>query len=224
MAIKFDVQHGELNFEAGFNQVDFKLFSDTHGLLDQLYNRLQPHGVRLSDLRIERGAGTAADWHVLCYLFNFWMTIRIRLDRIEVFCSELPQEYVTKFGSAIVDTLNAVVAHRPESRFRAYGFAIGLHGVLEGQSLKHYLSKFTKGIPEKLGPSIGSGTVMYFGPEGERLLSSVTLDMSSQFSDALYARVNVVWDATKIDALTVPKLSEAFVRQSLSHVGLELVR
>jgi len=223
MAVKFDVQRAELNFEAGFNQTDFKLFSDTHELLHQLYKGLEPHGVRLSDLRIERGAGTAADWHVLCYLFNFWMTIRIRLDRIEVFCSQLPQEYVAKYGSAIVDTLNALIAYRPELGFRAYGFAVGLHGVLEGHSPKQFLSRFTKGIPEQLGPSIGSGTVMYFGPDHERLTSSVTLDMSAQIPDALYSRVNVVWDATKIDVRTIPKLSEAFVRQSLSHIGLELV-
>jgi hypothetical protein len=222
MAVKFDVRHADLNFEAGFNQADFKLFSDAHGLLHQLYKGLEPHGVRLSDLQIERGAGTAADWHVLCYLFNFWMTIRIRLDRIEVFCSELTQDYVAKYGSAIVDTLNAVIAYRPESGFRAYGLTVSLHGVLEGHSLKQYLSRFTKGIPEQLGPSIGSGTVMYFGPDRERLLSSVTLDMSTRLPDALYARVNIVWDATKIDAQTIPKLSEAFVRQSLSHVGLEL--
>ena len=224
MAVKFDVQQAELNFEAGFDQPDLQLFGDTHGLLQQLYLGLQSHGVRLSDLRIERGADTAADWHILCYLFNFYMTIRIKLDRVEVNCTQLLQDQVDKYGAAIVDTLKAVHAYRPKSRFRAYALSVGLHGVLEGNSLQRYLARFTKGIPEQLGTSIGSGTVIYFGPEGDRLLSTVTLDMSAQISGALYVRVHVIWDATKIDTGAIPKVSEDFVRQTLGHVGLELVR
>lgn len=224
MPIKFDVKRSNLNFEAGFNRPQFLLFRDTHGLLHQLYKGLETYGVRLSDLRIEGTGGTAADFNILCYLFNFYMTLRIRLDRIEVFCSELPQEYVPKYGSAIVDALAAISAYHPDVRFQAYGLTVDMHGILEGNLAKDYLLRFTKKITDGLGPSIGAGTVMYFGPEGSRLLCSVTVDMSAAIPDALYVRTHVIWDAGKIDPQNLPELGDNFVRQALAQVGLESVR
>lgn len=221
MAIRFSAAKADLSFEAGWGRPEFALFRDTQGLLRHVFMRLEPHGLRLADMRIERGAGSAADFHLLCYLFNLWMTTRIRLDRVEVYCSELPQDYVKKIGAAIVDTVLAVRNHFPETSYRSYTLAVGLHGLLEGQSVKQFLSGFAVNAPGGLGPLIGNGAVFYFGPEGERLLSSVTVDMSAVVSEALYVRTHVVWDAKQVSIEAFPELGERFVRQAVGHLGLE---
>jgi len=221
MPSNFHVARADLNFEAGFSEPEFAFFRDTSELLRQLFKRLEPHGARLSDIRVERGAGSAADFHVLCYLFNFWMTIRIRVDRIEIICSEFPRDYAEKFSAAIVDTLGVISSFRGDLSFRAYALVIGLHGSVDGISTEKFLSRFATNIPTGLGPSVGSGTVMYFGPANERQMCALTVDRSAVVQDALFVRTHVVWDAKRVESQNLPKIADAFVRQAITEIGLQ---
>lgn len=219
---KFTVSQADFHLEAGFSRAEFSLFRDSSNVLDHLFKALEPHGARLTDIRIERGNGSAADLHALCYLFNYWVTLRVRIDRIEIVASQLPQEYVSKYGAAIVDALQAVRTCREDLSYRAYALAVGLHGLLEGVSVASYLADFVKNVPEGLGPSVGSGTVMYFGPVAERLLCSVTVDRSAVMPDNLFCRTHVIWDASKVTIDCLPDLAQGFVRQATNSMGLEL--
>jgi hypothetical protein len=172
-------------------------------------------------MKIEQGSGSAADFHILCYLFNFVMTVRVRLERIEVYCTDLPRDYASQFSVAILDTLAAVQATLPDLSFRAYALVLGLHGLLEGETVRQYLSRFVSNAPN-IGPSTGNGVVFYFGPEGDHLLSTVTFDMSAIVPDALYIRTHVVWDAKKVEIKNLATIAENFVRHALNQAGLEL--
>ena len=83
MGINLEVAKADLAFEAGFPQPEFGLFQDTAALLHHLFKHLEPHGLRLNDIRVERGTGNMGDQQIVCYLFNYWMTVRIRIERIE---------------------------------------------------------------------------------------------------------------------------------------------
>ena len=122
MATKFTVSQAEFQLEAAFSQAEFSLFRDTSNLLDHLFKALQPHGARLADIRVETGGGSAADFNVLCYLFNYWVTLRVRIDRIEMIGSQMPQDYVHKYGAAIVDALQSVRNYHQNMKYRAYTF------------------------------------------------------------------------------------------------------
>ena len=102
MALTLEVSKADLAFEAGFSKPEFALFGDGTALLDCLYRRLEPYGLRLPDIRFERGLGNVGDQHFLVYLFNYLMTVRIRVERIEVHCSDLPQHLVERFKAAIM--------------------------------------------------------------------------------------------------------------------------
>jgi len=222
MATIFAVSQAEFQLEAGFSQAEFSLFRETNNFLDHLFKALQPHGARLADLRVETGGGSAADFNVLCYLFNYWVTLRIRIDRIEMVGSQMPQDYVHKYGAAIVDALLAVRNYHQNLKYRAYTLNVGMHGLLEGGSVKKYISNFVKDVPQGLGPSAGNGAVMYFGPVGERLLCSVIIDRSTTVPEGLFCRIYVVWDANKVEIEGLPDVANRFVREALSQVGLEL--
>lgn len=222
MATKFTVSQAEFQLEAGFSQAEFSLFRETNSLLDHLFKVLQPHGARLADIRVDTGGGSAADFNILCYLFNYWVTLRVRIDRIDIVGSQLPQEYVQKYSAAIVDTLLSVQSYHQNLKYRAYTFIVGMHGSLEGASVKKYISNFVKNVPDGLGPSAGNGTVMYFGPAGERLLCSVTIDRSTTVPDGLFCRTYVAWDANKVKIEGLPELANRFVRETVSQIGLEL--
>ncbi len=228
MSIKLNVTRADLSFEAVFPEPQFALFQNTPGLLRHLFARLTKHGLRLQDMRIERGGLTTTsapsvwDFHVLCYLFNLSITIRVRVDRVEVYWSEVPRDHFHKFAEATVDALAAVQSHLGQKQFSTHAVAVGLHAMLEGQTAQQYLSRFVANVPAGLGSLSGNGVVFYFGPQDERLLSSVTLDVSILVPGALYVRPQAVWDATPIDIATLPTRVESLVRNVLTSFDLEL--
>ena len=222
MPSRLHVAKADLNLDASFTQPEFSLFRDTDGLLQSLFARLQQHGLRLQDMKIERGTGSVGEFHVACYLYNFMMAVRVRPEKIEIGCFEVPENYVERLLAAIVDALLAVQSHLPSLIFRAHTMGVALHGTLDGESVKQYLSKFVGNVPSGLGPQIGSGAVFYFGAEDDRLLSSVTVDLSAVLTDGLFVRLYVVWDAKKLQVAAIPSQATGFARHALDCFGLEV--
>ncbi len=222
MAIMLDVAKADLAFEAGYSQPDFGLFENRSAILTHLFKKLEPHGLRLTDLRYEPGNLNLGEQHIVCYLFNYWMTIKIRLERIEINCSELPRDYTDKFKAAIIDVLTAVKEHRHDLSFRAFALAVGMHAKLEGLPARDYLRRFVTTVPQSLGPSTGNGVVFYFGPEGDRLLSSITADISAVTQDAVSLRIHGMWDATKVSADSISTIGDKYVRHALERLDLSL--
>lgn len=224
MASRFEVERADLTFEAGYLEPAFELLRDAPGVLRSLFAHLTPHGLRLADMKIERGGDNVIDHHVYCYLFDFAMTVRVRIERLEVVCAQLLQTDVERFGAAIVAAVRAVTQHAPHIRFRAYATAVNLHGRIEGTAPREFLSRFVANTPEGFGPPTGNGAVFYFGQDADQLLSVVTVDLSALVADALFVRPHIVWDAAKVDVANIPARAEAFVRKVLVQLGLDLVQ
>jgi hypothetical protein len=222
LAIKVEVLRADLQFEAGYPEPDFGLFRDESTILHDLFKRLEPHGLRLSDVRVERGSSNVGEQQILCHLFNYWMTVKLHIEKIEVVCTQLPRDHVEKFNAAILDVLRAVKDYRADLAFKAFAVGVGLHAKLEGQPGRDYLARFAANVPQKLGPSTGNGAVFYFGPEGDRMLSSVTADVSAVVQDAVWLRIHGVWDARKVTPDSLPGIASGFVRAALESLGLQL--
>lgn len=222
MPIKFEVVKADLNFEAAYTQPEFGIFRDSSNLLHHLFKRLEPHGLRLTDVRLEHGSTNVTDHYIQCSLFNYVMTVRVRVERIEIICTELPGNYAEKYWAAIRAVLTAVTDFDSNLSFRTFAMAVGLHGKPEGKTVHEYLAPLTPRVPQNLGPFTGSGAVFYFGPEGERLLSSVTADMSILLQDSLYLRIQGFWDAKKVTPDSFYSVADAFARKALSSLELEL--
>ena len=222
VAIKLEVAKADLIFEAGFSQPEFNFFRDDGVLMHHLFKRLEPHGLRLNDIQVQRSTANVGEPQIVCYLFNYWMTVRIRIERIEVVCSVLPRDHVEKFKAAILDVLQAVKDYRPEQSFRAFAMALGLHAKLEGQPVREYLAQFVTKVPQNLGPSTGAGASFYFGPEGDRLLASITADVSAVVQDAIYLRIHGLWDAKRVAPASLSGVADAFVQQALEGLDLSL--
>ena len=217
----FLVEKADLIVEVGFDRPDFALLQDP-SMLQHLFRRLEPHGLKLGDLRVERGTGNVAEYQILCYLFNYWMTVRVRVDRVEVVCAELPADYVERFKAATLDVLGAVQDRSPDLPFRAVGVAVSMHGKPEGRPSREYVAQFVANPPRDLGPLTGSGSVFYFGPQGDRLLSVITVDMSAAVAEALYVRVHAVWDAKRVQIEALSALANEYVRHVVDRLGLRL--
>jgi hypothetical protein len=222
VALLFKVAQTDLGFQSEFPEPAFNLFRDTWALQRQLFATLARHGLRLTDIRPERGSGSLGDFSIVCFLFNFSVTVRIRLERIEIVCLDLARVAPDKLNHAGVDVLEAIRSHLPGASFKTHTLSLGLHGTLEGMGTHEFISRFVMKSPENLGSPIGSGVVFYYGPEAERLTSSVTLDLSALIAGGLYLRAQTVWDAQRVNVGALPNFVDKHIREVLLHLGLKL--
>ena len=222
MAARLEIPRADLFFNAAFSRPEFAIFRENSSLLDCVYRRLEPNGLRLADMRFEGEPGSLGDRHLLLSLFDYMITVRLRADRVEVVCAELPRNIVEKFQGAIVNLLRALKDHGPDLAFQTFTVSVGLHCRPEGQSVADYLARFVTNAPTTLGPSTGSGVVFYQGADGDRLLSTLTIDVSTVVPDGMYVRIHGVWDAVRVALDVLPATIEAFVGQALAGLGLEL--
>src|SRR5262249_37570852 len=105
---------------------------------------------------------------------------------------------------------------------RTHTMNVVMHGTLEGKSVREYLSTFARNIPTTLGPQTGNGGVVYFGAKDDRIVSSVTVDVSTLLNDGMFVRPYAVWDANKVDVWALPARVRVFVREALDAFGLEV--
>lgn len=222
MTPTFKVTQGDLTFRSDFPQPVFDLFRDSWGLQKQLFARMEKHGVRLTDIKPERGSGSLGDLNIVCFLFNFSVTVRVSLERVEILCFDLARVPPNMLNDAGMDALEAITNYGPGVSFKTHTLSLGLHGTLDGISSQDFISRFVSKGPESLGPPMGGGVVFYYGPEAERLTSSVTLDLSALISGGLYVRTQVVWDAQKVAVRSIPGMAEKQVREVVTNLGLKL--
>jgi hypothetical protein len=220
--VRFAVSRSDLTIEAGYQRPQVTLFRDTARLAERLFERLTPHGIKLSDIKVERGSGSLGDLQLICYLFDYLVTIRVRIDRAEIYCSHLTEDNRKQVLSAGADTLVAV-REAIGSDYRAYAAALSLHGTLENQTARAFVGKLITPTPAQLGPLTGNGVAYYLSPTIDgRISGSLTLDVSSLVPDGLFARPLATWDASRVTLEQLPVRAEDFVRQALGAFGLEL--
>lgn len=221
MPAKFVVSRSELVVEAGYRDPQFRLFRDESGLIGRLVTRLSPHGLTLNGMKIERGSGTLGELHLVCYLLDYAVTARIRVDRVEINCTLLTEENKSRVIAAAVDTLDCV-REGVGSDYRAYAVAMNIHGLLEGKDAKSFLGRLIASPPADVGAVAGNAVAYYFAPVDDRIAASLTLDVSAVTTDGLYARPQATWDASRLPLERLAERAEQFVRHTLASFGIEV--
>jgi hypothetical protein len=222
MSAEFKLSQGDLFFQSDFAEPAFGLFRDSWPFYGRLYSRLSSHGLRLMDMKPERGSGSLGDAHLACSFLNFAVTIRIRLDRVEIQCLDVTRIDAKNRNGITIGTLQTLKEHVPNLAFKSHTLAIGLHGQLDRVATNEFLSTFVQGSLKDLGPSLGSGLVFYHGAQAEQMLSAVTLDQSGVISGGLFIRIHVVWDGRALALDALPEVSEKHVRGIFTQLGLTL--
>jgi len=220
--LTLNVAKADLSLDSAFVQPEFGLFRDTPKLMRHLFEHLQRHSPRLQDLKIERGNNSVGELSVECHLYNFQTGVRVFTEKVNVVSINVRQDEVERFETVVVGALSAVKEHQPTVAFRTHTLSMLLHGALQNKSGRDYLAAFVRNVPTGLGTHTGNGFVMYFGPEEDRLLSSVTVDLSALVPDGILFRPYVVWDANKVEVAALPSRGFAFVRQVLDAFGVEI--
>ena len=220
LGLLFKVSQGDFVFQADFAEPIFELFNNTT-LQRQLFSKFARHGLRLVDIKAERGGGSLGEAQLNCWFFNFSTALRIWLERVEINCLDVTRVSPQKLKDLITGVLETAGSHF-KIPFKTYGMALWLHGLLEGVAPKEFLSKFFTRAPNDLGPLLASGAVFYYGAKGEKVLSSLTVDLSAAIREGIFVRIQVTWNAEKVDSGELAALAKEHVKSALSQLGLRL--
>jgi hypothetical protein len=220
MSLPFEVTQGTVSVQADFAEPAFHLFQDSPALYSALFGRLSRHGLRPADMKVEFGDSTLGDFHLRCFLYAFAVTIRVRIERVEILCDATKLDR-DKMGEVIVDALEAVRSRLPDPSLKAYTVDSAVHGSVKDKKAADFVSQLTK-EPLKVGPPIGAGCIFYYGPDSGRLSSSVALDLSGYIKDGVFLRVYAVWDGKGVEPSAVPSLASTYFETVLSTLGLTL--
>src|SRR5205085_2854045 len=90
--LNFQVSRADVTFDAKFPEPDFGLLADEPPFLEEIFRFLQPHGLRTADIRFDPGDGSVGDEQIVCQLPNYWITVRFRVDRVEIVSATLLRE------------------------------------------------------------------------------------------------------------------------------------
>jgi len=190
-------------------------------LVQAMYNALNPFGLHFDAMKIERGDGSIADGHLLCSLLHFSTRIRVLVDRVEVLCFDTLRISQQQFVDVARSTLESVKEVIASKQYKSYALTANFHGTVEGTTPRDYLTKIAGTGPAKLGPLLASGAVFYYGPEGDRTGSFLSVDLSGVRVEAVYVRPHAVWDAAKVSLADLPTVAENYLRATFEGIGLD---
>ena len=221
MPVKFLISRSDVTIEASYQQPQFGLLREDRGLYTRLASRLTAYGLKLSDMKIERGNGSIGEYHLFFYLLDYLVVVRIRVDRTEIYCSQLTADNKTRVLAAAMETL-VCVREAIGAEYRVYTVMLNIHGVMENQSSTAFLRKLIATPPAAAGAITGNGIGYYFAATGDRTASSLVLDVSAIAPDGLYAKPQATWDPTRVPLEHLAEQTEEFVRATLGSFDIEV--
>lgn len=222
MGSGFEIRQEEISLQAHFVRPVFGLFKDVPHLATHLFEALDSYGIRLSDLKMDSTGENLGEVSIQIALQNL-VTARLFLDRIDLTSAYLPFLNDFREGAFTTDLLSSIQDYSPEISYRAFRMTHEAHGRLD-LPLKDFLSRFSAAAPKTLGPTLGSGTVFYFGPAEDRLMGSLLLDFSRVVEEGLFLKISIVFDAEQVETRALLKVFGARLSSLLDELGLEMIR
>jgi len=221
MVTTFLVKQSEASFEARFAFPAFALTALVPSLHQNMLLSLGKYGLTLDDIRVEGGLPNLSGVNTIYSLSTLNAFVRIWLNRLEIFFGDLArtsEEQILEITEIALDNMQRIVQ---DLHIETYTATLNMHGTLPDTEISQFFTQYVPNVPEGLGMVVGRGVVYYFGPEAERLSSSLLIDMSTVISEALYVRASAVFDGTKLPRNHGLSVAREYVFKMLAGIRLE---
>jgi hypothetical protein len=219
MAVDFNPERGELNCQASYSAPMFALWKSPGELFQLLFGALSKYGLHLNDLKWGPSSGVG-DAQLNFFLFNYAATVRVKMDRVEIEVLDVFRVDEQQLQDAAAGLIGALKTHSSDLSVAAYVVTLAYHGKLASGTAKDFTRALTAAPPDAPGPSAGAGVVFYYGPNEERVSSAVTIDLSGLVQDALFFRVHMVWDASRIKVEDLGARTRQYTERVFGGFGL----
>lgn len=215
---KYEVKKSDLSVEGFFAEPALNILRANSDVLKVVASCLSFFcPVRGTDIRIDQETNPIGNANIVFELHPFNGVARISVDRAQIaFFSphSLDTDVISRLSSTFLDSINEIL---PPSSYGHYLVQFTFHAALENGSPADHTRRFITAPTENADSVIGNSVTYYFGQDDVRLHSSITLDMSGEFSDCVFVRIAMGFDADGIPAVG---LKDAVVEHSNSLLAL----
>ena len=221
MSTPFLLQREEVSVSTQFTEPAFRLFegASSAAFMEGFWRRLNPLGLSLNDLQGDSEGYQLGRTILSASLDSYGVQIRIRFGGVELWAN-LRQVGFDRAALVYSLALEAIRDVSTSPPFATYMFTYHTHGKLEAGGVSEFVARLGQSPPAGLGPHVGSGVSFYFGPEEDRLVSGVNLDLSAVVVGGLYFRVDVTLDGSKIDYSASAARAREYIRAASEKFGL----
>lgn len=213
----------EIQYLGQYNALAFKLLANPVPVYENLLRNLGKYGASLRNLKYE--ATNLSEANISCTLLDMSVTVRVTLDRLDVTFFRLDTVGEKVAHQIVLDAWNAVKLSEASIQLGQHGVTVASHAEIQGASYNTLLQRYVV-TPPNLGANVGSGVVFYIHGDPTEGLSggNTMLDRSTVKDGALYLKVAVVLDATKVSIEALGSRVDDYFTRQLANLGLEMER
>ena len=218
----YTIKRSTLSVEGHYRCPAVELFGSRSNLLSTLTSALSDFcPVQGEDIRIKQETNPLGNADVTYDLRSFNGFARVTIDRTRLFLLD-PHTLVTeKVAGLSLALLDAVQTEIDDESYASFHVHVGLHAEVHDVEPAAHTGRYVSPLLENDGSAIGSSATYYFGPEGALAHSSVTIDMSDEFSECVFVRIALGYDGGEIASDQLPDDAMLHCNQLLALVGLE---
>ena len=218
----YTVKKSELSVDGHFQRPAFALLRPTSNLHSAVTSALSDFClIQGSDIRITQDTTPLANAEAIYNLRPFNGFAKVNIDGAQLVLLSPHTLSDTLIINLSLALLNAVHKEVDQTSYATFLIQIGFHAELPNINPAAYTGHFVSSEIHYVGSIIGNSATYYLGQEGTRLHSSVTLDMSGEFSECVFVRIAIRYDGSRIAASELPNAVQEHYNELLSLVGLE---
>ena len=218
----FSIKKSDLSVEGYFHRPGFNLLSPESDLHTTIVTFLSDFcHIRGDDIRINQDANPLSNASVTYDLHRFNGFARVSIDRSQLVLLSPHAMVRDTIKDLSLALLRGVQSEIGENSYANYLIQLSLHAEVQDSNPAVYTGRYVVSQPEELGPIIGNAITYYLGQEGARMHSSIVLDMSGEFSECVFLRLALRYDASEIELDELPVATIEHCNRLLALVGLE---
>lgn len=211
-----------LDFTAAFEIPAFGLWRDPNAIAEITYRALSPYGLQLTGLQWDWGQNIGENRLRVQGPFGYSASYEIRRDGVFIQFLHVSREIVDDLSRSAEALLVAFKNGEAGTSYGRFHFILGLHGRLSSESPVAFLRGFSARVPGGLGEVRESGCAFWFAPTDECSSLSLLMEPSRRIQDALWIRLEGVFDARKVSLDEIRPRIEKLISQTLSSLDLTL--
>ena len=212
----------EILYQGQYDDLAFDVLAAPIPVYRNLLKALGKYRATLPNVRYD--AQTVAQANISCTLLDFSAIVQFHLDRFEVRLVKLHEVGEDVAAQIMLDAWAALKASDPKIKLIRHRVTLDVQADLVKGTVEEVMKQYVIS-PKAFGENTRSAVIFYLkdGREGGES-GSIYLDRSPLKDGALYLKLDVSLDATKVPPEKVRDQVDEFVTTRLGQLGLEVER
>ena len=223
------IRRSEFAVEVEYSKSAFNLLHPDSNLHSAIASAFSPFcQLRANDIRIETNTLPLSNAYAVYDLDSLGGFARIGFDKAIIVLFDPHSDDATSLPplfdislKPIESFLKAVEATILDNSFASFHVQFMCHYELTNLSPAEHICQYVSPLTDDTNLVIGNAVTYHLAPKGPKTHSSIALDMSSESSDCVFARVSMSFNASEISTEEMLRSAIQHCRNLLVLVGLE---